>query len=94
MSTEQEWILTRNATRVLFTQRISLDDVMLTIEQPEQTIAQQDDESDDVWVYIRGDLAVIVNAAEKVVITMMTRAHARPVEQSGPSLADVERGLS
>ena len=73
MIEETRWTFTRNASRKLFEAGVDLTDVMHVLREPETKIHQEDDESDEVYVYTRGDLAVIVNEDEKVIITLLTR---------------------
>ena len=66
------WVFTRHSTRQLIEREIDMADVLDVLEDPLVKYRQQDDESDDVVVYQGEHLAVIVNDAEHVVITVHT----------------------
>lgn len=68
-----DWIFTRSVTRKMFEEDISVGDVLDVIEQPTDKMHQQDDDSDDIYVYVGDGLAVICNDAERVVITILLR---------------------
>lgn len=72
-STNEEWIFTRSVTRKMFEEDISVGDVLDVIEQPVDKMHQQDDDSDDIYVYVGDGIAVICNDAERVVITILLR---------------------
>lgn len=72
----QEWIFTRTVTRKMFEQNVGAHDILDVIENPSEKLHQQDDESDHIFMCIDGDMAVIVNDEERVVITFMLRTGA------------------
>lgn len=69
----QDWIFTRTVTKKMFEQGVSAFEIIDAVTNPSERLHQQDDESDDIFMCILGDIAVIVNDAEKVVITFMVR---------------------